>query len=308
MIAALAVFSLQTAPHRDVLAEAPTQGDRARELFERGVEAADRGALSEAIELLDESFELFPHPATLLNLALFRERAERPLDAFVTYRELMVRYGTVISEQTRTRVEARLASLEGRLAAVTVETTPSGASILIDGRVVGVSPTRPPHFLEPGEHVIEASLEAHETMSVRRDLRPGQRLDVSLPLPTIERPTLIIESSTPAARAALDDGPLEPLPLRRALAPGPVSLRVAARGHEPHRRVVEIPQSGELRVAVDLQPVTSATPAREPGFWRGPWPWIIGGLVVSGALGVGLGVGLSGRDDHSEATWTIRTP
>lgn len=290
------------------LGEATNTEQHARQLFEEGVAAADRGELEAAIAALEESFLLFPHPGTLLNLALYRDRDDRSVAAYDTFNQLLERYGTVISAATRELVEARLAELEGRLAAVTIETLPPGAAVRIDELERGVAPLEAPIVLEPGAYLFEASLEGYEAASSRQVLRAGQRLALTLTLRPLERPVLVVESDTPGARAAIDDGPLETLPLRRLLEAGEVELRVAAAGFEPQRRTVEIPERGEVRLAVELLPERGDPPTEERGFWRGPWPWIIGGAVIAASLGVGLGVGLGGQDERPSADWTVRAP
>lgn len=213
--------------------------DAARERFEEGMAAAEAGDDLAAIEALTESYELSPRPVTLLNLAIFQDRAGRRPDAYRSFSELLSQYGSEISDETRARVTERVEALEDELARVEVETDPTGAMVLVDGEERGRSPLV--LVLEPGRYRFEARLDDREPVSSSRQVRAGEVLRVDLSLPG--RP------STPTPT------PTEPSP---------------------------------------------------GGFWHGPWPWVIGSVVLAGILAVVLGVTLT--DEEPVPDWTLRVP
>lgn len=214
----------------------------ARELFEAGLAAAERGDPGAAVDLFQRSYELFPHPGTLLNVALYRREAGRPLGAYQAFTELLERFGPVISAETRERARTHLSELEEELATVEVATDPPGATLRLDDREVGVTPLPEPLRLEPGDYRLEARLEGYEPTGLTLELTAGLN-------------------------------PLVELTLR------------------------EIPPEAP-------EPTAPAPDEPERSFWRGPWPWVIGGLLLLGA-GVGLTVGLWPDDDPSPVS-TLR--
>ena len=73
---------------REAHAEASIEDQtRARELFEQGVEAARAEDFGAAIEAFEESYALYPHPGTLLNLGLYQLQAGQRVDAYRTLRD-----------------------------------------------------------------------------------------------------------------------------------------------------------------------------------------------------------------------------
>ena len=54
---------------------------RARQLFERGMEARRRGDLVRSVEAFSESYRLFPRPGTLYNLAIDCDESVRAAEA-----------------------------------------------------------------------------------------------------------------------------------------------------------------------------------------------------------------------------------
>src|SRR5688500_4201869 len=58
--------------------------ERARRLFEQGVELAEQEKLSEALEAFEASRDLYERPSTLFNLGAMFFRLERPSEAIRT--------------------------------------------------------------------------------------------------------------------------------------------------------------------------------------------------------------------------------
>ncbi len=314
--ACITIITLLLAP---LAARAQTDEEqaRARALFEMGEEHYRAERFAEAARAFEQSYEIYGHPGTLVNLAGALEDAGQRVEALERWNELLERFGAVISDEARERARSRVEALERSLASVSITSAPPGATLLCDGRELGRAPLDAPLVVEPGDHVIEARLEGHQDLRREVFLRAGANSPLTLTLQPIEREperparaTLIVESATEGATITVDAGAPEPLPLERELEPGAHQLRIAAAGYEPQSRRVELPEGGEVRLAVTLVPRETGEDGQETdeegrGFWRGPWPWIIGGVVLVGAgLGLGLGLGLQEEDPH--VTWRLR--
>lgn len=223
---------------------------RAQALFEQGVSAAAAGDHQTALERFDESYRLFAHPGTLANLAIYQEGQGRLVDAYLSNRELLERFGGVISGEARDQARVRLARLAASLALVEVSSDPPGARVILDGEPLGTAPLDHPVPVEPGAHTLEARLAGHEAATIELDLAAGQREPVVLVL----RP---------------------------------------ARGEAPEQPI-EAPSGGEVDLTEVLDVTDEAGEAGgedEPrGFWRGPWPWVIGGLVLAAGAASIVGV------------------
>ncbi|NMC70736.1 MAG: PEGA domain-containing protein [Myxococcales bacterium] len=293
-------------------AQAQTETEiEAQRLFDAGVAALTAGDAAGAAEAFARSHALFPHPGTLKNLAASLEAAGRPADAWQAWNELLERYGSVISETARTEALERRSDLDRRLARVTVTTQPPGAKLEVDGRTVGTTPLAAPVRLEPGEHVFTARLEGRETATAATNLAAGDNPPVALelPLPSAPLGTLLVESPTPGATASIDGGTPETLPLSCELEAGEHEVRVEAPGHVARVERVRIDPAEPARQVIELEPESPETPDDVvPGFWDGPWPWVIGGVLAAGLAGGITAAVLLAPGEPVEGDWRVRMP
>jgi hypothetical protein len=267
---ALLTMAMAAGVSSPALAQSPEHEAEARSLFELGQAAAGRGDHVRAAELLARSYELFPHPGTLNNLAISQASAGQRAAAHRSYRELIDRFGAVLSPAGREQASAQLAELEAALATVEVASDPEGVEVLVDEARRGVTPLAGPLLLEPGQRRVEGRLTGCETVLVERTLQPG-------PNPAIRLAPVCPTRETGA----------EPSPA------GPAAGLDASAG-------LEIEPAPSTRAET---PDASATPRRR-SFWRGPWPWVIGGLLVAGAA-TAIGVTLGTRDEEQQTDWSV---
>jgi hypothetical protein len=279
---------------------------RARQLFEEGVAAARGEDYEAAIAAFVESFDLYPHPGTLLNLGLYQMRAGRRVDAYSTLSALMTSYGGVISDRARGEVGQRLHELEAALALVTITTNPAGALVLVDEVELGRTPLDAPLAREPGPCSVEARLEGHQTATGTIELRAGERPTVALALDPIlaEPPTLVVESQAAGARASIDGSAPEPLPLRRSLEPGDHELVVTAPGHVAQTRPVNLPETGEVRLDIALVPVPGGPEPPPPP--RRRWPWVVGAVSAAAVIATAVALGVTLSDPVGDPDWDLR--
>lgn len=283
----------------------------AQRLFEAGVAALTAGDAAGAAEAFAQSHALYPHPGTLKNLAASLEAASRPVEAWEAWNELLERYGSVVSEAARAEARARAAALDERLARVVVTTEPPGAKLEVDGRSVGTTPLATPVRLEPGDHSFTARLEGRETATRAVTLAPGDNppVELDLPLPAAPLGTLLVESPTPGATVAIDGGAAEALPLSCELEAGEHEVRVEAPGHAARIERVRIDPAAPARLVFELNPEPAETTGDDgPGFWNGPWPWVIGGVLAAGLAGGITAAVLLAPGEPAEGDWRVRMP
>lgn len=298
--------------------EAGAQAE-ARALFEQGMAALaaqDRAAATDAFE---RSYALFPHPGTLMNLALTQHDAGRLLQAHASFTELLRRYDGVISDTARVQARDHLAALEARLAAVSLASDPPGAALTLDGRDLGPAPTAGPVRVDPGRHVIAGALPGHRPAELALELPAGAVVPVELrlepevgdapPGPAEGPAALRVEVDAEGASVSVDGAPPAPAPLERELAPGPHRLRAEAPGHAPVERELELQPAGGALVVLSPERLAPAGSAQPRSAWRRPWPWlVVGGAVLAGVVATVLGVTLAPDDEGPASRWTVRVP
>lgn len=293
----LLLLSAITASSADAEESASSDRIEARDVFEQGMAARSAGDYEAAAAAFEQSYQLYPHPGTLLNLAVDLDRGGRLREAYHAWRELRDRFGAVISDDAREQAHERLEQLERTLALVELQVEPPGAVIEVDGVVLGPAPLEHPLVLAPGTHRISADAPGHEGVSLSRRFGAGRHPPLRLELQLEEQeptrgPTtghILVTTDTPRARATVDGGDARPTPARFEVTPGEHVLRLRAPAMAPLRRSVDVEAGAEVLLELTLDPLLPAPAFIEPTVRRRAWPWV---LVTTIVVGVGLGLGL----------------
>ena len=146
------------------------------------VAAYARGHYRDAIDLFMQADRLRPSPAFSFNIARCYEQLDDAPSALAWYRDYLRRSSHPTDAAAVERVIARF---ERRLAQkgvqqVSVLSAPAGATVVIDGTPVGVSPWT--GALAPGVHSVELTLAGYQRASERFELAPEHAQDVELTL------------------------------------------------------------------------------------------------------------------------------
>ncbi|WP_437591791.1 PEGA domain-containing protein [Sorangium sp. So ce1000] len=134
--------------------------ETARQLYEEGREAAAAGKWAKAHASFLAAWRIKPHYQIASNLGVACLKLGMHRDAA----EYLVRYlreapATKVNE--RQNAEASLKEALAKVASVTVQVTPAGAEVTVDGAVVGKAPLPDRVFLDPGKHEIGARLDGY---------------------------------------------------------------------------------------------------------------------------------------------------
>jgi len=188
--------------------EAVTAPDRARALFDQGMQQTNTGALHLARASLSESLALLEKPSTRLNLGIVEVRLGLLTDAHRTLLPLVER--AEIEAKTRDRAQALCGEIERRVAVVTLRTAPETAKVSVDGVQV-------PHesgvlvlALSPGEHRIRAQAPEHETSELVLQVEAGTKREEGVALTSVATVSTGASLAVPALEAT------NPPPLGRA--------------------------------------------------------------------------------------------
>ena len=192
---------------------AETDATRARAvaLFEQGLAAFQAGDFPAAREAFQASFDLRANPTVLYDLAstqraLFEYPAS--IASFERYLELM---GERVEAEERAEILAWIGVMSESVARVRIE-APAGAAISLDGTDMGRAPLPEPQLVDPGLHVLVATLEGCEP--ARSEIRPDGGADLTVrlePAPPAPTPTPT-SAPTPAPGPTVEQplGPPQP--------------------------------------------------------------------------------------------------
>jgi len=203
---ALAAFVLTCSMLFAGAASAQTDDERARARseFERGVAAFGNSEFQTALDAFQEAYRLAPHPSVRLNIANCYQQMARPVEALVHFEHYLTE-ATSISAPQRREIEATIRGLRGRVGTLTLQITPDGAEIVIDGSATRRAPVSEPVRVVAGDHEVVISLDGfvRETQTVHVDGGGDTRVAVRLRraavvavLETTEVPVESTETST----------------------------------------------------------------------------------------------------------------
>jgi tetratricopeptide (TPR) repeat protein len=175
----------------------------ARARYRQGVEAYQAGHYRESIDYFLEADRISPSAALSFNIALAYEKIDDPAAALRWYRDYLRRSPEA---KDRASVESLVQTFEARLASkgvqqVTVLSEPSAATVLVDGKAVGVTPWT--MEIRPGQHRLEVRHDGYETVQQSIDVPADHATDVQLTLKTAEAaPAAAAPQPAPAPAAA----------------------------------------------------------------------------------------------------------
>jgi tetratricopeptide (TPR) repeat protein len=265
--------------------------------FEQGVAAYEQGRYREAVDLFKEADRLAPSPRLSFNVAKVYERMQDPKSALAAYREYLRR---LPEADNRLETSQRIAELELELQKqgvqqLTIVSTPSGATLLIDDVARGVTPWT--GELTPGAHRVALRLREYRDATRTVELPARHAIDVEVlleppapqPAPVLPPPPPVRQTAPVAEAAAL------PSWWTWALFGGSAGLLVGSGAFELSRRSAEDAAHTDLQIehkreydAMESRQTTARV--------------LLGaGLVVGVVAGVSLYLDLSkGSEPHTE--------
>lgn len=163
------------------------QTARARELFTEGVDLSDREQWAQASLRFEEALELRDAPSIRFNLAASYSQVERRVEAAEQIDIVLADPST--PEDLATRARALLTELEPLLGSITISASALAPSsqVLLDGRLVLAEQLSGSIRLDPGSHMVTATIDSREIAHEDVELEGGQSVDVVLrPIQPIE--------------------------------------------------------------------------------------------------------------------------
>ena len=225
-----------------------------------------------------ESHSLRPAPVVLYNIGLaLRElfRYSEAVDVLKRY----VRQADSISRDRKARVERLIAFLQARIAPVTLNVSPPGAEIRIDGRVVGAAPLESPLQLSAGRRRLE--IVADGFVPVRDEItvvgKRARSLSIRLPRRK-EAGRLRVVSKPEKARIRIDGLDVGTAPVERRLPRGGHVIEAMLPDHQTYRASIQLAD----RQSLLLNTVLDET--KGPEVWEQWWFWTAIGAAVAGGV------------------------
>lgn len=228
----------------------------ARLEYERGREAYARHQWRDALGAFLASNRLARNPRVMANVGACYHRLRQDREAFNWY-EAALQAGLEPAFR-RSIVRAR-DGLRPRLALVSVDVDPDGASLFVDRPELGeVGVGDRLLAVDPGRRVIIARADGFRDARLDVDARVGAEVSAALTLPPL-RGQLVVESEPPGVEVTrVDDGEvLGATPLSIEVPVGPVEIVLRAEGHEERTARADVQDGETSRLSLRLAPLAS---------------------------------------------------
>jgi hypothetical protein len=301
---------------------APAQAQEWREAYRRGIEALRQRQPERAVALLQRAIAARPEPGPDYYPYLVLTEAYIERGDYEDARRMLMRSNAIGKEPpgARARLAGRLRAEAGRggrrgrggrapsaapppttmtpsgrvatrsaTGTLDLQTDPKGATVLLGGRLLGVSPLR--IDLAPGEYQVTLRREgsADQTFPVRIEvgrvtivsrglIATSEPTPPAAPPSTPPAATVVVYSDPPGASVYLDDEPLGATApgtgrlVKTGVAPGKHRLRLSLAGYPDLSKEVSVTAAGPNDFTGTLVPVSY------------PWRGVAMGVVVFGVL------------------------
>jgi tetratricopeptide (TPR) repeat protein len=237
----------------------------ADEHFKKGVDAFRDRRFGDAALEFEEAYRLWPAYAVLFNIGQVNAALGHSVEAVDAYEKYLKQGAAAVPASRVREVEAEIAKQLDRIGTVAVRTSPEGAEIRMDGRLLGTTPLGRPIRATVGRHTFDAILDGHGSQVREVDVVGRAERKLDLKLEAIPAPK--------AANAALP-----------ATAPPPPAPS------PPVVTIVEIPRPESAYPAPKAPP---AAPSASPSF---NWQRAIGYVLAIGGLATATTDGLLAYD------------
>jgi TonB family protein len=153
---------------------------------------------------------------------------------------------------------------------LSVTTEPPGATIILDGKGVGLAPVSA-QGLAPGPHLVRVDMPGFRPEERSLDVRGTLPVALHFALRTLEA-TLEIDSQSGPAVVRVDGAVVASTPLKAPLTPGRHEVRLERQGFEPWSETFTVAPGEDVSRSIHLRSLSAAQSAGRSGWQkRGDW-------------------------------------
>ena len=281
----------------------PSDALRAREEFRAGGRLVEQSEWAAALAAFERSLALRAHALTIYNIGVCQRFLGRYTLAAHTLRLALSRSegSAELPDLFRDQAKAYVDEIDRKLARISITVSQPEATLAIDGRplsgaspgelVAGIAPPgegkRVPaaRFVvvaDPGAHVLTFQLEGHDTVEVRRDLKPGATEELSMSL-TEQEAQLQIDADRASCVVRVDNVDVGLTPVSITRPPGRHAITVAKEGFVTYGASVVLRPGQRTRFAAEL-PVEHTPLTKRWWFWTAAVGVLATGAIVTYAV------------------------
>jgi hypothetical protein len=256
---------------------ADTLTGRAQEAYEAARLLLVNDDFAGALHKFEQAFELSKDPRLLYDMAI----CNKSLHAYARMQALLVQYehdaGDDLTPSERAAVDTALAATSNLVGRLNLTVNPAGATVLLDGEIVGVSPIQGAILVDLGKHVLSARKTDFRPEEKPIDVPGGDVANVTIALTPAPRAAELLVVADESAVILLDGKVVGSGRYQSKVPAGAHTLRVVKKGKRAFQSTIEL-RDGEPRTL----DITLADEKHAPA-----WPWLVAGaaVVAGGVVG-----------------------
>lgn len=283
----------------------------AKARFMEGIALFKAENYADALTAFEESYRLRKTPIVLFNIGMSQKALYRYTESIVTFRKLLEEKIGQLKPSIREESEEAIREMEALLGRLKLEGAPDGASLIIDGNVVGTTPLVDPIFVSPGRHTVEVIKEGYETLKTEINIPQGEVVTLSSVLSKLMAELRI--NCDESGEVVIDGDRVGRCPYMGKVAPGSHDVMVTGKGKKSvFNRIDTRPGRTEILDVKLEDDVPSISPVQQPADPVAPSerktaapepdlrPFLVSGIVsnVLGIAGTGVGIAFTIRWDR----------
>ncbi len=257
-------------------APATAQTDTWKTLKEKGDEAFRERRYGEALELYDAAWAKEQQPVLNYNRGRAYEALGRFPEALDQFESFVERAPKDLKAKVP-KLDALMEETRGKVCTVTIESVPVGATVLLDGVKLGVTPIVD-RRVNAGDVELELSADNYLPKTQSVSLPGGGTLPLKVSLAPVTQGKLIVKTDPEGATVTIDGKPAGLSPIVREVTSGEHQLRIELDGYETIEDTFAVEPGKDETVSITL---TSTTPVYA-AWWF--WTSIGGAVAVAGGL------------------------
>jgi diacylglycerol kinase family enzyme len=230
-----------------------------------------------ALAQFARAYDLSKAPEMLFDMAI----CQKNLLHYARMQALLTRYlvegGASLSPSDHQSVDSALLAIRSLVASLKVTVNVDGATVLVDGEVMGTTPLASPLAVDLGRRTVMVQKPDFDAITKVVDVVGGSVMDIPVTLVEHQNTGQLVITSDDDATVSIDGKIVGKGRFDAALAAGAHEVHLTEPGRMPYSSEVDL-KGGETRT---LQ-VTLEIPHHAP-----IWPWVVGGALVAAGAAVG---------------------
>jgi hypothetical protein len=253
LMVALVAIAAPRAAWAQATAGTVASGATARDHLKAGDKAAKAGDWARALEEYSAANALQPSAEALQGVGDAQDKLGNTPRAYEAYDDLLKTYARNLSQRTRSRIEKRLAELASVTGALSIRVNEDGATVQMDGAVLGMTPVRQLMRVTSGAHQLRVSKEGFTPFDQAISVPPDGKVVVTVELKQEAQTGKLVvrEKSGRALRVLLDGVDVGAAPYTGDLAPKSYEVSGRGTGLMAPPKIVSVEKGKTLEVELE---------------------------------------------------------